>query len=114
VYYNFFHPVMRLAGKETDPETGKVRRTWDRARTPFERVREAGVLTPAKEAEPEALYRQTDPLALHRELEREAVALFDIPGAQPDHSEDVYLTLASACEASPGKEEAVALGDVIN
>ena len=110
VYSNFFHPFMRLVGKETDPETGTVRRTWDSARTPFERVREAGVLTPDKEAELDTLYRDTDPLALHRELEREAVALFEFP----DHTEDVYLTLASACEASTGKEEALVLGDVIS
>jgi hypothetical protein len=93
VYFNFFHPVMRLVGKETNPETGRVRRTWDVARTPFERLREAGVLTPAKEAELDTIYRETDPLALHRELEREAVALFDLPGAQPGQTEDVHLTL---------------------
>lgn len=113
-YYNFFHPVMRLVGKETDPETGKVHRTWDSARTPYERVREAGVLTPDKEAELDTLFRDTDPLALHRELEREAVALFDLPGAQPDRTEDVYLTLASACEASTGKEEVLVPGDGIS
>lgn len=100
VYFNFFHPVMRLVGKETDPETGKVRRTWDVARTPFERLREAGVLTPTKEAQLETIYHETDPLALQRELERQAVALFALPGARPDRTEDVHLTLTAALEAT--------------
>lgn len=100
VYFNFFHPVMRLVHQTTHPETGRVRRTWDVARTPFERLREAGVLTPTKEAALETIYRETDPLALHRDLERLSVALFALPAAQPDQTENVHLTLTAALETT--------------
>jgi len=55
VYFNFFQPVMRLVVKETLPaENGRparVRRRFDRARPPPDRLCETGVLPEQKQQE---------------------------------------------------------------
>src|SRR5207244_1875561 len=40
VYYNLFQPVMHLSEKTVDGD--KVRRTWDEAQTPFQRLLATG------------------------------------------------------------------------
>ncbi len=44
VYYNLFHPVLHLVGKEVI--AGKLKRTWDEAQTPYQRLTATGVVTP--------------------------------------------------------------------
>ena len=93
LYHNFFQPVMRIAAKEVDPRTRRIRRRWDAARTPFERLLAVQVLTDEQAAPLQALYERTDPRALRERLQRDVRALFALPGAQADHSEDVFATL---------------------
>jgi hypothetical protein len=42
IYHNLFQPVMRLTQKTYDRETQRVRRYWDRPRTPFQRLPSSG------------------------------------------------------------------------
>lgn len=49
LYTNFFQPVMKLKSKTT--HGARVHKVYDTAKTPYERLLESGVLTPAKEAE---------------------------------------------------------------
>ena len=63
VYYNLFQPVMHLTEKRAVGD--KVRRKWDEAKTPFERVKATGKLSPERHAQRQALYEQTNPQHLH-------------------------------------------------
>jgi hypothetical protein len=59
VYYNLFQPVLHLVGKEV--VGGKLRRKWDLAQTPHQRLLASGILSPEQEARLAALYAGTNP-----------------------------------------------------
>ncbi len=66
LYYNLFQPVLHLVRK--DSVNGRVRRSWDRAQTPCQRLMAAGSLTPEREAGLIALYADTNPRELRRTI----------------------------------------------
>ena len=66
LYYNLFQPVMHLNEKLVDQD--KVRRKWDQAQTPYQRLRATGVLSQEQQARLQALYEQTNPLLLRDEI----------------------------------------------
>jgi len=66
VYYNLFQPVLHLRGKEM--VDGKLRRRWDRAQTPYQRLLASDILLPEQQAALATLYSGTN----HRQL-REAI-----------------------------------------
>jgi hypothetical protein len=68
VYYNLFQPVLHLSEKQYRLEEGKMRRKWDRARTPYERLKESGALSAERQARLELLYTQTNPRQLRIEI----------------------------------------------
>lgn len=74
VYYNLFQPVLRLADKTIID--GKLRRTWDTAQPPYQRLRATGVLTPAQQRRLDALSHQTNPRRLRQQIERQRTALW--------------------------------------
>lgn len=96
VYQNFFQPLRRLQSKEVDPATHRVRRKWDVARTPFERLVASGLLDQEEEqiARLRGVWERSDPLRLREQILADVVALFELPGAQPGRTEDVFPTLA--------------------
>ena len=79
VYYNLFQPVLHLSQKQLSGD--KVKRKWDRAQTPYERVLTSGVLSPEQQARLQQLYEQTNPLALRQEIYRRLAELWDMPSA---------------------------------
>jgi hypothetical protein len=96
LYYNFFQPVMRLTEKTPIREDGRlvhVKRRYDPARTPFDRVCATGVMLPEHRAQLEALRDKTNPRQLRQEIYDVIEAIFALPGAVPDVTEDVYRTL---------------------
>lgn len=66
LYYNFFQPVMRL--REKSYESGKFKREWDRARTPFERLTETGALRCEDREKLVELKDKTNPRRLRQEI----------------------------------------------
>lgn len=80
VYYNLFQPVLHLVGKEV--VNGKLRRRWDRAQTPYQRLLASGILTPEQQARLAALYRATNPRQLREEIYRAVERLWQQP--RPD------------------------------
>jgi hypothetical protein len=66
LYYNLFQPVMHLHEKMVDGD--KVRRKWDQAQTPYQRLVATGVLSQEQQARLQALYEQTNPLLLRDEI----------------------------------------------
>jgi len=66
LYVNFFQPVMKLVSKSR--HGAKVHKVYDRARTPYQRLLEAGVLTQAKRQELAATYYGLNPVLLLRQI----------------------------------------------
>jgi hypothetical protein len=80
LYYNLFQPVMHLVGKEVVGEH-RIKRTWDQARTPYERVLAAGVLTSEQQARLTGLYARTNPRQLRRDIHQLIETLWEEPKA---------------------------------
>lgn len=65
-YLNFCQPVRKLAGKER--MGSKVRKQFDRARTPYQRLLESGVLEDAARRRLEETYHGMNPVSLRRQI----------------------------------------------
>ena len=59
---NLFQPVLHLQEKEVI--TDKVKRKWDTAQTPYERLLAKAVLSPEQQERLQRLYLQTTPPGL--------------------------------------------------
>lgn len=66
VYYNLFQPVLHLDRKEV--RAGKLKRTWDTATTPYQRLLATDGLTEAEQARLAAVYELTNPRQLRRQI----------------------------------------------
>lgn len=75
LYYNFFQPVLHL--KEKTVVGDQVRRKWDQAQTPYQRLVASGTLTPQQQQELQALYERTNPRHLRAEIYRQLTHLWD-------------------------------------
>ena len=96
-YYTLFQPVMRLMEKEvisTTDQVRRVRRLYDTAKTPFERLSATGAISQEKREELEQLRDRTNPRQLHRDIYDLIYQLSLLPGAQPGVTENVLNTLA--------------------
>ncbi len=74
VYVNCFQPSMKLQTKER--EGSKVRRTYDQAQTPMQRLLASGVLSAKKQQELLRITEALDPLPLLTQLEHLQKALW--------------------------------------
>ena len=96
LYYNFFQPVMRLADKVVVSENGRptrVKRLFDDARTPFDRLCATDAIPPDQRAILEAWRQEINPRALRRMIYATIQQLFELPGAVPGQTENVYDSL---------------------
>jgi hypothetical protein len=66
LYYNLFQPVLHLVAKTTVGT--QLRRRWDSAQTPYERLVGTAALPPSRQPALDALYQTTNPRALRREI----------------------------------------------
>src|SRR5437667_3711762 len=82
VYYNLFQPVMHLSEKTVEGD--KVRRKWDEAQTPYQRLLATGVLSPEQQERLQAPYEQTNPLQLRKEISTGLAILWDGALAQQE------------------------------
>lgn len=84
VYYNLFQPVLHLIEKQYLKEEGKMRRKWDLARTPYQRLLESGAgalglglgLGAEQQVRLDQLYLQTNPRRLRQEIYRKLSQLW--------------------------------------
>lgn len=81
-YYNLFQPVLHLAEKTV--VDGRLRRRWDTAQTPCQRLVATEVLTVAQHERLHALHRQTNPLLLREEIYRALRQVWRAPLSLPD------------------------------
>ena len=59
-----------------------MRRKWDEAQTPYQRLLATGVLSQEQQERLQALYEQTNPLLLREEIYTGLAALWDAAVAQ--------------------------------
>lgn len=82
LYYNLFQPVLHLRHKEV--VEGRLRRTWDAATTPYQRLLTKTVLRTEASNHLAVLYASTNPRELRRAIHDAIPRLWDVPlpGAQ--------------------------------
>ena len=77
VYYNLFQPVLHLVGKEV--VDGKLRRKWDQAQTPYQRLLASSILPPEQRSRLAALYASTNPRQLREAIYQAVERLWQLP-----------------------------------
>lgn len=76
LYTNFFQPVMKLVHKSR--HGAKVRKMYDEARTPYQRLLGNGVLLPEQREALERLYRSLNPVRLLAQINQELERLWPL------------------------------------
>jgi hypothetical protein len=100
LYYNFFQPVLHTVEKSMLTAEGRrthLKRRYDTAQTPFERVCAANAITPERRQLLEQLRQQTNP----RRLRQQIYALIDAIAALPLAAGPVDVRAAGAILAQP-------------
>lgn len=80
VYYNLFQPVLHLVSKEV--VDGKLRRRWDQAQTPYQRLLSHNILSSEQQERLATLYDNTNPLKLRKLINKAVERLGQPP--RPD------------------------------
>ena len=89
-YTNFFQPVMGLQHKSRNG--AKVRKVYDSARTPYQRLLEWDVLTAGERQALDRTYRSINPVRLKARLDDALEALWDTADRRRDHEPSVTVT----------------------
>jgi hypothetical protein len=107
LYYNFFQPVMRLAEKivlpAVDGRGTRIKRRFDEARTPFDRLCATRKLDAHQRSHFQALRDQTNPRQLRQHIYALLDQLFALPNAPDGSTQDVYLTLFDPPQFTKGE-----------
>lgn len=91
LYHNFFQPVMRLSEKQ--PQEHRIKRIYDDALPPFDRLCKTGILSPARQLELQTLRQITNPMLLRSQIQTLIDRLYALPGLKEGVVEDVRLSL---------------------
>lgn len=67
-YVNFFQPSVKLIEKQRNGS--KVKKKYDKAKTPYQRLLDSGVLTDEQRQQLQAQYETTNPMKLKREIDK--------------------------------------------
>lgn len=90
-YENFFQPTIKLSGKERIG--GHLKKTYEQARTPYERIMESTEVDAAVKEKLRAVYLTLNPAHLKRQIEKKLDVLFATV-RRPDRA-SIPLTLQS-------------------
>ena len=93
--------MQKLVSKYRDG--ARVRRVYDRAQTPYQRLGASGILSPATRVDLEALYQRLNPLRLRRELDAELDRLSALAAPDPhrqSHTETATPSVKSSLRGS--------------
>ena len=77
VYYNLFQPALHLVDKVVTD--GKLRRKWDQAQTPYQRLVTSGALSVEEQGRLAVLYAQTNPRQLREAIYQAVERLWQHP-----------------------------------
>jgi len=87
LYFNFFQPVMKLVSKTR--EGAKVRKVYDKARTPYRRLLECTDLPDESRQSLTQLYNVLDPVSLLEQINRAQDALWTLTDQRPGRCRSV-------------------------
>jgi hypothetical protein len=76
LYVNFFQPVLKLVGKSR--QGAKVHKTYDIAKTPYQRLLQSGVLSETKKGELTSIYAALNPVKLQKQIRQEVEHLWTL------------------------------------
>jgi hypothetical protein len=102
LYYNFFQPVLHIGAKTLVVNEGQrphVKRRYDLASTPFDRLGQAHGLPAERQQALEQLRQQTNPRRLRQQVHTLLDGVLALPAA--DSPQDVRTTLAALAEPVP-------------
>jgi hypothetical protein len=94
LYTNFFQPSMKLVAKER--VGGKVKKTYDQAKTPYQRVLESEQVSDAVKAGLRQQYATLNPVALLRQMQRLQTVLWKLAAGEPAEPETAQTGAASS------------------
>lgn len=77
LYYNLFQPVLHMVGKEV--RGAKLYRKHDRAKTPYQRLLDSGILSGQHKTRLASLYSSTNPRQLRKAIYDDIINLRTIP-----------------------------------
>jgi hypothetical protein len=104
LYYNLFQPVLHLTEKTlvvSPDDRPHVKRRYDVAQTPFDRLCATAVLTPERRTKLARLRDATNPRRLRQDIYDRLDRLWTLPGATPGVTEDVHALLAAIAQPAP-------------
>lgn len=81
LYINFFQPVLKLVGKSR--HGAKIRKVYDTAQTPYQRLLKSEVLTEPKKRELAAIYAALNPVMLLKQIRQEVEHLWTLADPFP-------------------------------
>ena len=93
LYINFFQPSMKLVSKER--EGSKVKKRYDKAKTPYQRVLESDQVTEEVKARLRQQYAPLNPLALLRQMQRLQAVLWKLTAGASTEQETAQMGAAS-------------------
>ena len=93
--HNFFLPTMKIQHKSR--HGARVRKVYDTARTPYQRLLALNVLSQEQTDNLQRLYRSLNPVSLRNRLDKALEALWDSADPHPDHP----LRVTSLMEQRP-------------
>ena len=115
LYVNFFQPVIKLVAKTR--HWAKGHKVYDTARTPYQRLLEAGVLTEAKRQELTAMYYGLNPVSLLKQISENLECLWKL-AEHPVHHEGIIprpqTDLLSSALATGGGKRLCSLAAIID
>ncbi|MFO7944298.1 MAG: hypothetical protein R6U51_08380, partial [Anaerolineales bacterium] len=79
----------------------RVKRRYDKAQTPFDRLSATNALSPEDKQQLERLRLETNPGKLREEIYSMLDQLFSLPNALPNQTENVYETLFEPLDTEP-------------
>ena len=82
LYKNFFLPTIKLASKTR--VDGRIKRTYDKARTPYQRVMDSRQIDRKTKQQLKATYEALNPAELHRHLSQLRQQLENVSAAKSD------------------------------
>jgi hypothetical protein len=86
--FNFFQPTMKLISKTR--HGAKVRKVYETAQTPYQRLLKAGALTEAKKAELATIYNGLNPAALLKQINAILEQLWRSADRHSTHGNRIY------------------------
>lgn len=111
-YYNFFQPVLRVTEKivvPTDQRSARIKRRYDQAQTPLDRLCDTEILSPDQQALLLGWREQINPRQLRQTIYQQIDAFSRLPGAKPGVTEDVFQTLQQPIHIPKGAGSSVTL-----